>query len=121
MPKFFKESENRSITNGGTAFNCGDLVQVADGTAAIVEAQRGLPANEIGSVRIKGQVICNKTVAATAITAGDRVEYVIATKTVAAKVGAATAGAFIIGRAVATAAANVATVIVDLNHQGPTI
>jgi hypothetical protein len=72
-------------------------------------------------VNIAGQVEFVKTSAATAFVAGNRVAYHPGTKTCIPQVGAATAPAFIVGRVAYAAGSGVANVIVDLNHQGPTI
>ena len=121
MPTFVRDSDTRPFANGGTARICGDVVQLPDLTVGIVESQRGIPANQSGMVKISGQVEFTKTTAATAFAAGDRVAYHPTTKTCVPQVGAATAPAFIVGRVTVASAANVPTVIVDLNHQGPTI
>lgn len=121
MPDFVRDSNTRLFANGGTARICGDVVQLPDNTVGIVDSQRGIPANQSGMVNIYGQVLFTKTTAATAFAAGDRVAYHPTTKTCVPQVGAATAPAFIVGRVVSASAANVPTVLVDLNHQGPTI
>jgi len=121
MPTFIRDSNTRQFANGGTARICGDVVQLPDNVVGIVEAQRGIPANAVGMVNIDGQVEFTKTTAATAFAAGDRVAYHPTTKTCVPQVGAATAPAFIVGRVAYASAANVPTVIVDLNHQGPSI
>lgn len=120
MPSFFKESSSRSITASSNLI-CGDIVQLPDGAAGIVEAQRGIRNGEVGNVNISGQVICTKTTASDNIAAGARIAYHPTTKTCIAQVGAATSPAFIIGRAVAAAGSGVTNVTVDLNFQGPSI
>jgi hypothetical protein len=121
MPTFVRDSNTRPFANGGTARICGDVVQLPDLTVGIVESQRGIPANQTGMVNIQGQVEFTKASAATAFAAGARVAYHPTTKDCVPQVGAATAPAFIVGRVTVAAGAGVPTVIVDLNHQGPTI
>lgn len=118
---FIRDSNTRSFANGGTARICGDVVQLPDLTVGIVESQRGIPANQSGMVNIQGQILFPKATAANEFAAGARVAYHPTNKTCVTQVGAATAPAFIVGRVVATSAANVPTVLVDLNHQGPSI
>lgn len=121
MATFFRESDARQFTNGGTSLACGRIVQLPDGVAGIITAARGVGANEVGIVKTSGQVRITKTSAATAFAAGDRVAYTQSTDSCVPQVGAATNPAFIVGRVAVAAGAGVVDVLVDLNHQGATI
>jgi len=105
--------------NGGTARICGDVVQLPDGNAGIVEAQRGIGANQSGMVNIAGQVTFTKETAADVFTAGALVAYHPTNKVVVQIAAAPTDPYFIVGRVAEGSATLITTVLVDLNNQGP--
>lgn len=122
MAKFLQEPETRRFTNGtGARLNNGDLVQLPDAMAGIVQGLAGVANGASGNCQTVGIITITKAVAATAIAAGARIQVATATQLASAKVGAADAGNFIVGRAVLAAGAGVTEVTVDLNGQGPTI
>ncbi|MFY8201165.1 MAG: hypothetical protein ACOVLE_10865 [Pirellula staleyi] len=122
MAKFLQEPDTRRFTNGtGARLNNGDLVQLPDAMAGIVQGLAGVANGAGGNAQTTGIITITKAVAATAIAAGARIQVATATQLASAKVGAADAGNFIVGRAVLASGAGVTEVTVDLNGQGPTI
>jgi predicted RecA/RadA family phage recombinase len=122
MAKFIAEPDTRRFTNGtGAKLNNGDLVQLPDAMAGIVQGLAGVANGATGNVQTTGIISITKAVAATAITVGARIQVATATQLASAKVGAADSGNFIVGRAILASGAGVVEVQVDLNGQGPTI
>jgi predicted RecA/RadA family phage recombinase len=122
MAKFIAETDTRRFTNGtGAKLNNGDLVQLPDAMAGIVQGLAGVANGATGNVQTTGIISITKAVAATAITVGARIQVATATQLASAKVGAADSGNFIVGRAILASGAGVVEVQVDLNGQGPTI
>jgi hypothetical protein len=121
MPQMRYEADVRPFTNStGATLLCGDLVQLPDGKVGIVEGQAGVRNGASGMCRTGGTVTCDK-LTGTVIAAAARIAYHPTTKMCIGQVGAATAPAFIIGRAIAAAGSGPVTVDVALNDQGPTI
>lgn len=122
MAKFLQEPDTRRFTNGtGAKLNNGDLVQLPDSMAGIVQGMAGVANGANGNCQTVGIITITKATAATAVAAGARIQVATATQLCSAKVGAADSGNFIVGRAVVAAAAGVTEVTVELNSQGPTI
>jgi len=115
------ETGVRRFTNGtGATLLSGDIVQLPDGVVGIVEGLAGVRNGAIGQCRTDATIVCDK-LTATVIAVGARIAYHPTTKMCIGQVGAATAPAFIIGRAAAAAGDGPVEVTVLLNHQGPTI
>lgn len=122
MAKFLQEPNTRRFTNGtGAKLNNGDLVQLPDAMAGIVQGMAGVANGATGNAQTTGIITITKAVPATAITAGARIQVHQTTQQASAKVGAADALNFICGRAVLAAGVGVVDVVVELNSQGPTI
>ena len=122
MAKFIAEPNTRRFTNGtGAKLNNGDLVQLPDAMAGIVQGLAGVANGATGNAQTTGIVSITKAVPATAITVGARIQVHQTTQLASAKVGAADASNFICGRAVLASGVGVVEVLVDLNGQGPTI
>lgn len=117
------EEGTRPFTNGtGATLICGDLVQLPDGMAGIVEGLAGVKNGARGMCRVgPGLVVTLDKASATVIGVGARVQIATATKLATAKVGAADANNFICGRAIAAVGNGDLTVDIELNGQGPTI
>ena len=122
MAKFLQEPDTRRFTNGtGARLNNGDLVQLPDAMAGIVQGLAGVANGANGNCQTVGIITITKAVPATAITVGARIQVHQTTQLASAKVGAADASNFIVGRATLASGAGVTEVTVDLNGQGPTI
>jgi hypothetical protein len=122
MARYLNTSDSRSFTNGtGAKLNSGDLVSLPDGMAGLVEGLAGVANGATGKARTIGHITITKASAATAITAGARIQVATATQLATPKVGAADVGNFIVGRATVASGSGVVDVTVDLNGQGPTI
>ena len=122
MAKFLQEPDTRRFTNAtGAKLNNGDLVQLPDAMAGIVQGMAGVANGATGNAQTTGIVTITKAVAATAITAGARIQVHQTTQLASAKVGAADASNFICGRAILASGSGVVDVTVELNSQGPTI
>lgn len=122
MAKFISEPDTRRFINGtGAKLNNGDLVQLPDGMAGIVQGMAGVANGANGNCQTTGIVSITKAAAGTGITAGARIQVHQTTQLASAKVGAADASNFICRRAVQAAGVGVVDVLVELNSQGPTI
>lgn len=122
MARFIAEPNTRRFTNGtGARLNNGDLVQLPDAMAGIVQGLAGVANGANGNCQTTGIISITKAVPATAITVGARIQVHQTTQLASAKVGAADASNFICGRAVLASGVGVVEVLVDLNGQGPTI
>lgn len=122
MAKFLQEPDTRRFTNGtGAKLNSGDLVQLPDAMAGIVQGLPGVANGAIGNCQTVGIVTITKATAATAIAAGARIQVHQTTQQAMPKVGVADALNFICGRATIASASGALEVTVELNSQGPTI
>ena len=122
MARYLNNPDSRSFTNGtGAKLNNGDLVQLPDGMAGLVEGLAGVANGATGKARTTGHIQITKANPATDIAAGTRIQVATATQLATPKAsGAADSGNFLVGRAVVAAGNGVVSVTVDLNGQGPT-
>jgi predicted RecA/RadA family phage recombinase len=115
MATIEQDSDFRQFTAAADTAN-GTIIQTADGLAGIVEGLAGVKSGKVGNARVEGIAVCDKA-SATVIAAGDRLQIATATQLVTVKAsGAADAGNFILGRAVAAAGNGTTTVRADLNR-----
>ena len=122
MAKVIYQPNARPFTNStGATLKSGDLVQLPDAMAGVVQGLAGVLNGATGEAATTGIVSIVKAAAGTGITAGARIQVHQTTQLASAKVGAADASNFICGRAVVAAGVGVTEVLVELNSQGPTI